>query len=308
MVRSRHGTATRAGHGRRRRAAGTVVLALAMVFGLNGCLYKVALFGDMPYSSSQYSEYETMLGTINATKVAFSTHVGDFQDNTSNCTDSVVQQNITWFDSLVHPLIFTPGDNDWTDCNGPLTRLARLRNLIFRDTGTESRGQTPRALESQAAQGYPENARWVEGRVTYVTIHVVGSSDDKSIKAEFDARRAANIAWLHAAFDLAKTRGDLGIVVLAQSSLRFELAEGDKGAFETMFTSLRDETLAFPGQVLYVHGDGHHFKDDHPMVTVTGDPVANFHRVEVPGGSTIGWVKLTVDDKPDAELFSIALQ
>ncbi len=291
----------------RRRSVGAAALALLMVVGLTGC-YDVALFGDMPYSSSQYTDYERLLADVNRKNVTFSAHVGDFQARTSDCTDSVVERNINWFDSLNKALIFTPGDNDWTDCNAPLTRLARLRDLIFRGTGTESRGHTTRPLVSQAADGFPENARWTEGAVTYVTVHVVGSSDTSGDRTEFNARRAANIAWLHTAFESAKTRNDLGVVIITQASVKFEKAEGLKGSYETMFQAVRSETLGFPGQVLYVHGDSHSFTDDRPMRTVDGSTVSNFRRVEVPGGGPTGWVKLSVNTDPGAQLFSIALQ
>ncbi|WP_426574543.1 hypothetical protein [Aquihabitans sp. McL0605] len=293
------------GRSPRRRVVRAAVLGLALVLGLSGC-YRVALFGDMPYSTSQEGDYQRLLQAVNDADVTFSAHVGDFQASTSNCTDAVVQKNIDWFDSLDHPLIFTPGDNDWTDCSAPTTRLARLRTMIYRDTGTASRGRTTRPLTSQP--GYPENARWTEGPITYVTIHVVGSSDGQSNKAEFDPRRAANISWLHQAFDQAKARSDRGVVVITQSGLRFERAEGDKGAYETMFQALRTETTGFAGEVLYVHGDGHTFTDDHPMRTATGATVANLHRVEVPGGAPSGWVQLTVNPDAGATLFTINLQ
>lgn len=289
-------TITRPARSRTRRVVRGLATATALVVALAGCRYNVALLGDVPYSTSQEPAYERLIDAVNQDGASFSIHVGDFQASTSDCTDAVVQKNIGWFDSFAKPLIFTPGDNDWTDCSDPLVRLDRLRQMVFRTTGTESRGVTTKALISQAS--YPENARWEEPGVTFVTIHVVGSSDGNSNSAEFTARRQANLTWLQQAFASSKARNDKGIVVMAQGDLRMDRAEGAKGAYESIFLALRSETQAFPGQVLYVHGDGHTFKNDQPMVNLSGQTVTNFRRVEVYGGTgTVRWVKLAIDDK-----------
>ena len=61
-------------------------------------------------------------------------HLGDIKNGSSRCDDSYFAQIAAGFSSLTIPLIFTPGDNEWTDChranNGaydPLERLAALR-------------------------------------------------------------------------------------------------------------------------------------------------------------------------------------
>ncbi len=296
---------SRSGRVRRRSLAARTLVSVLLVGSLTGCRYTVALFGDVPYTASQEPAYERLIDDVNADGTRFSVHVGDIQASSSTCTDATVQRNVDWFDAFTAPLVYTPGDNEWTDCSDPLARLARLRTLVHRGTGTASRGAAPRPLVAQA--GYPENARWVEGRVTFVTVHVVGSSDGQSNRTEWTARRAADIAWLQQAFASSRGRGDVGIVVLGHSGLRMERAEGDKGAYESLFQGLRAETVAYPGQVLYVHGDGHTFTDDHPMRAADGTAVPNLHRVEVYGGTgTVRWIRLTVDDQLP-EVFTITV-
>ncbi|HEX2574706.1 MAG TPA: hypothetical protein VHK88_00060, partial [Aquihabitans sp.] len=202
------------------------------------------------------------------------------------------------------PLMYTPGDNEWTDCSNPLVRLQRLRELVYRGDGTTSRGRTTRPLVSQASRGYPENAIWTAGKVTFVTLHVVGSSDGRSNSGEQQARRAADIDWLRRAFAEARQRGDRGVVVVGHAGLRFERAEGDKGAYESLFVELRNQTAFFSGQVLYLHGDGHTFHDDRPMRAPSGQVVGNFRRVEVYGGGTVRWVKIGIDDE-SAGVFTV---
>jgi hypothetical protein len=278
----------------------------ALLLALSGCFpaYRVALFGDVPYSESAEADYDRLIGDVNEDAVAFSSHVGDFKSGSSTCTDEQVQENIGRFDTFTNPLVYTPGDNEWTDCSNSLVRLDQLRALVFRSTGTESRGATTMTLTSQAALGYPENATWTHGPVTFATLHIVGSGDDSSNPSERAARRQADIDWLHQVFLDAESRGDQGVVLIAHAGLRFGSGEGQKGAYESMFLAVRDETLDFTGEVLYVHGDGHTFKNDQPMKTTAGQTVANFRRVEVYGDPDVRWVRLTVTPNGDP-LFSI---
>jgi len=278
----------------------------AIMATLAGCApYRVALFGDVPYTESNEVKYDRLIDNINADDVAFSVHVGDFQAYTSTCTDAQVTENIGRFDRFERPLVYTPGDNEWTDCaNSPTTRLARIRQLVYRGTGTESRGDTTMPLASQDSLGYPENTRWSNGPVTFATLHVVGSNDGAANSTEQTARRKATISWMRQAFDVARSRGDKGIVLLGHASLKITAGEGAKGAYESIFQALREETTNFAGSVLYVHGDGHVYHNDKPMKTVSGSTVNNFRRVEVYGNPTVRWVRLTID--PDSStLFTI---
>jgi hypothetical protein len=59
--------------------------------------------------------------------------------------------------------------------------------------------------------------------------------------------------------------------------------------------ALRDQSLAFPGQVVLVHGDGHYFKIDQPISGPKGGVVANFTRVETFGARNTHWVSATID-------------
>src|SRR6266567_5437978 len=97
-----------------------------------------------------------------------------------------VQPAIANFNSLQCPLVWVPGDNDWTDCWGrygpgtqpysdPLERLAHERQL-FAST-PNSLGQTTLELTRQSLS-YPENVRWTKGWVVYLGLNVQGSNDN----------------------------------------------------------------------------------------------------------------------------------
>ena len=117
--------------------------------------------------------------------------------------------------------MFTPGDNDWTDCDRPnnggynsLERLNHERKVLFSTPYTL--GQHRFRQEVQATP-YVENRRWTLDGVTYATMNVQGSCnnlcDTTPDPAEYAARNAANIAWMQETFGEAKAeaigRGDV---------------------------------------------------------------------------------------------------
>ena len=265
----------------------------------NNAPYDIAVFGDVPYSSSAITKYVRMIDNLNAGTPLFSVHVGDIGPGSSaTCTNAAVDRETARFDTFTRPLMYTPGDNEWTDCGSArLTRLSYIRSTVFRGTGAQSRGRTPMTLESQGASGYPENARWRQGPVTYATLHMVGSKDNYSNRSEHDPRRAATIAWVRQTFAQAKARGDKGVVLLAQIDPKF--SDPSASAFRTMHAAVREETLNFGGQVLYVHGDGHDYINDRPLAGVT-----NLRRVQVEGDGKVSYVKVRVDPT-STELFVV---
>jgi hypothetical protein len=283
--------------------------AAALAAGLTACQppasYDAAIFGDVPYSDAAVTEYVHMISDINAGTFSFAAHLGDIKDHLSPCSDQLLATETARFDTFEDPLVYTPGDNEWADCaSNSLFWLDRIRQVVFRGTGTTSRGQHPMALTSQGGLGYPENARWARAEVTFATLHVVGDGDDQGT-AEGTARRAADITWLHNTFAAARSAGHRGVVILAQCSPY----NGDgtvPSEYRTLMEALRQETLAFGGQVLWVQGDGHAFVDNRPMRTTAGAQVPSFRRVQVEGDTKVSYVKLHVNPTGDP-LFSITL-
>ena len=111
--------------------------------------FQFGLIGDTGYSTEGIEGFERLLTSINAADLRFVVHVGDFENDgrayTRNpsagpmpCTDESFQAVYDSFQSTRHPVILTPGDNDWTDCHGvvarqfePLERLAKVRTMFF---------------------------------------------------------------------------------------------------------------------------------------------------------------------------------
>ena len=136
--------------------------------------YEFGLIGDLPYDEEQEEEFDNLIDEVNeeAADIEFVVHDGDIKGGSTECTDENLQENLDRFDRFETPLVYTPGDNEWTDCHrtgsDPLERLERVREVFFSDP-YYSLGQRVLAVEPQVDEGYPENARWRFGRVTYAT-------------------------------------------------------------------------------------------------------------------------------------------
>jgi hypothetical protein len=155
--------------------------------------YTIGLFGDMPYNTQGKADYPFLLQDINRSNVAFSTFDGDLKAGGDGpCSDSLYTTAIAGFNSLERPLVWVPGDNDWTDCWGrygpgtapfsdPIERLNHERQL-FTST-SQSLGRRTLTLTRQSSEGgkysiYSENVRWSYGPVVYLGLNVQGSNDN----------------------------------------------------------------------------------------------------------------------------------
>jgi hypothetical protein len=68
--------------------------------------------------------------------------------------------------------------------------------------------------------------------------------------------------------------------------------------YRDLLETLSSEALAFPGQVLLIHGDTHWQRIDQPLRDpTTGRPISNFTRLETFGYPLMGWVKVIVDSE-----------
>jgi hypothetical protein len=160
---------------------------------------------------------------MNRAGLAFSVHLGDIKSGSSRCDNAVYGQFKNYLNSLRAPAFYTPGDNEWTDCDRPNNgafvsgeRLAYLRANLF-DTPS-SRDSKRLHVEAQAAP-YIENRRWSKERVTYATLHVVGSDNNRSGDVAPDpvgwaARNEATNRWLQETFADAKQSHSVGVLLV----------------------------------------------------------------------------------------------
>jgi hypothetical protein len=257
-------------------AAGALAVGVALAGKGNGndktFEYAVGLWGDTPYSDVQaLTGVPNLIADMNGQDIEFSVHDGDLKAGNaiagsatpttcqSALQPSIYSQALGYFNSLAKPGIFTPGDNDWTDCdrttNGGFNSLERLqyeRGVFF---GTDlSLGQHPMRIEVQTAPlclgttsptGSPtfatacvENRRWTFHKVTYATLNVQGScnnlcssgaGDPGGDPAEYAAREGADEQWLRETFDEASAQGSAAVMIIWQADPGFDTS-GYQGA------------------------------------------------------------------------------
>lgn len=327
----------------------TLLGCVALLAGMTGCAstpsqssatYSFGLWGDMPYKKAgDDSKLPAVIQSINQSDIAFSIYDGDIKDGSSKCTDDVYTDALKMFGSLSKPVVYVPGDNEWTDChrsnNGgynALERLAHLRRVMY--PTLNSLGQQTMPLEHQgkaAGDRYVENVRFSRGPVVFVGLNVPGSNNNvilnakecsnKSVRtqtqcdesnAEYLERDAANIAWMEESFRKAKEAGARGLVLVLQADVGFDWPETEDtdesllpefSGYRNFMAKVVEQTEKFDGQVLFVHGDTHFFKIDKPLYKPT-KLLPNFTRLQTFGSPSLHWVKVTVS--PDTEaLFQI---
>jgi hypothetical protein len=270
----------------------------------------IAVIGDVPYGTAQEASFGDLIAGINADpKVRVALHVGDIKSGSTTCTDERFAAIKAAFATFEDPVVYTPGDNEWTDChranNGaydPLERLATVRATFFSNPGA-TLGRHPMRVESQPS--LVENVRWVESRVAFATLHVIGSNNglspytglglvDPTVAqtAEVEARIASVLEWIDSTFDTAAA-GDLEGVVLAMQADTWSPTPAS--AQQAIVDRIAQRTAAFDGQILLLQGDSHTYLADNPL----GLP--NFTRVVVHGETLpFEYLRLTINPRDDA--------
>jgi len=302
--------------------------------------FSFGLWGDMPYAKAgDAPKMQALLDSINQSDIAFSMYDGDIKDGSSQCTDAIFSDALKMFGTMKKPVVYVPGDNEWTDChrtnNGgydTLERLTHLRKVMYPTMSSLGQSQMPLEHQGKMGEKYVENTRFNQGGVVFVGINMPGSNNNlvlsakectsKSARnaaqcdaanAEYLERDTANTAWLAASFAQAKAQNARGLVLVVQADPGFDLPETEEldesaapgvSGYRAFMSSLIKETEAFKGQVLFVHGDTHFFKVDKPLYSPT-KLLPNLTRLETFGSPSIHWVRVTVD--PDSQqVFTIA--
>ena len=241
------------------------------------------VIGDTPYSPAETERFHHQIGpAIAQTNPPFVVHYGDFKAGGEACTLELFEARRDQILNLLPGRVFyTPGDNDWTDCDRPfltppLSELAQLdlvRRLFFAQPL-----DIPQDWAVVRQPLFPENARWVQNEVVFATVHVVSTNNGRQeillddIEAALslvEARDQANRVWLEGLFHEANKRKAKAVVVVVQADVT---APGGRGvctafhrincdAFATFREALRRHASQFQEKgnplkpVLLIHGD-----------------------------------------------------
>ena len=270
-----------------------------------------AVIGDVPYGAAQIAAFPGWVDRINAQPgldLAF--HVGDIKNGSSPCTDEYNAMIREQFDRFAMPLLYTPGDNEWTDCHrpaagayNPLERLDAVRAAFYGTPGLTL--GSPMKVASQADLGFPENQSLRTRGIEMATIHVVGSNNDRAPwtglgqstptpeqLAEESDRMAAAIDLVKDTFARARQTHARAVAVFQQADM-FDPSyqpTWDLSAFRPLVQTLVDEASTYDGEVYLFDGDSHVYNVDRPVAS--GSRWLGIYDVE---GSADNLTRITVD-------------
>lgn len=283
----------------------------------NAKTFQFIAIGDTSYVSS--SQLDQLVDRINREPTRFTIHVGDIKSGSSLCSDDMFARVYSQFMAFDKPLIYTPGDNEWTDChrknNGPydpIERLHKIRGMFF--SSDQSLGRQPLTLEQQSSQaafrGFPENRLWALYNISFATIHMVGSNNNDQPELpssrEFKLRNEANIAWMKEAFAVAHKRNDKAIVFAMQADTFYDPSKPPESGFIDWLNAFQLEVSSWKKPVLLIQGDSHVFKVDRPL-DGKGVGLDLVQRLVVPGAQMTDAVVIEVDPESATKIFTVRL-
>jgi hypothetical protein len=277
--------------------------------------FKFMVLGDMPYNiPDDYARYERLIAQINQQKPSFTIFIGDTKSGSTPCSDEYNAKVKAYFDRYDSPLIYSIGDNEWTDCHRPLAgsydpleRLDKLRATFFNNK--ESQGKRHLSLVRQADidpqySKYVENSYWVKNSFIFVNLHIPGSNNNfernEQAKAEYRERNEANLGWIKQMFAKAVSKEYPGIIFAYQADMFYspnQLTDLDSGYRDTLLAFTKGaQDLRKP--VLLIHGDSHRLIIDQPL-KADKDVLENVLRMQVMGEKQIQAVEVNVTPKAE---------
>jgi hypothetical protein len=278
--------------------------------------YEFALIGDYPYTGRDERGMPNLVRDIRRqTDLAFVVHLGDLHNpRMTDCSEELFRARHDLLMDLQHPLIYTPGDNDWADCKEqPEHYLQLIRNIFFADP-QRSNGVNAFAVRSQGSgDEFPElveNVMWEYQGVVYASMHMLLPALLPFGDEVADYRQRlirAGEAWMDEAFAMAAERDAKAVFLFTQASLwpisgnpqlinllYPELLELTP-TFDQFRLKLVEHVRAFKKPVVMANGDTHYFRIDKPLLDAGNDPLQTFTRVEGFGTPHGHWVRVRVE-------------
>lgn len=285
--------------------------------------FTFTVIGNVPDRAEDVAPVRALLDAIDAEHPAFVVHLGNLKGRDEACSDTLLEARHDLLDSLIAPVIYIPGDHDWSDCQrpaagsfDPVERLLRLRELFYPDDNTL--GQRTMTVMRQSDQAkfrsYRENTRWTMNDVLFVTLNVPGDNNNYKTaggrNGEYEDRLEANRQWLARAFAVARQRKMAGVVVMMQADPLFEdgwerrrapnlfdglLRRRSHDGYLALKRQMRSLTRDYDGAVLLIHGASQTFMLDRPLKDEDGRPDAHVMRARTYGSPVLDrWLDVSV--------------
>lgn len=259
-----------------------------------------AVISDIPYSDSEYAVLEHPDGVIAKAIKALNPlvliHLGDFKLARASCSDELFRDRYRQIAQLnPHKTVYTPGDNDWTDCDrltlnfskryDELERLEFLRQLFF----TQDELQLSKDIVGLTRQeGFTDNATWQLDNVLFATIHLPGTNNGRSQIERSDKNDALNAAdqrdhyneeWIIKLFQTARSHSSIESIVLAFHADIYEYDTDKKPAcsketrtacdgYQKIRELIKTQAIQYKKPVLTMHGDSLPYCFNQPDETI----------------------------------------
>jgi hypothetical protein len=276
----------------------------------------IAVYGDAPYfdktdptdhklqQSKEFAATPAFIDQVNADPdVQMVAHVGDIHSGQETCREDYDRAIFGLWSSYEDPLVYTPGDNEWSDCSklpgqapatNPADNLALVRSIFFANPGY-TLGQNASKVASQAdvaARGngdadeidFVENVEFVKGGTLFMTANIPGGSNndadpwapsvvkpDNPLEQQNERiqRTHADLDWLDRSFAIAQREQSIHQVVIFEQADMWDSADSANPShlanYEPFVNSIADHTLALGKPVLLLNGDTHVYRSDNPL-------------------------------------------
>ena len=273
--------------------------------------FSFGLIGDIPYFEGEADSLKNMINEMNLYPLAFVIHVGDFKKEKEPCTDKLYHSRKKLFEMSRHPLIYTPGDNDWADCQHdssvsrtrnnpefyPINRLMLIRSLFFKGNPFhQDQLKISRQSENPAYFDFLENLKWTYNKILFATFNMPGDAKGKhDLTGKYHVKRIkAALQWVDGSFNLAGKLNSPGIVLITHANPWISKKEAH--GYLELIRALKKNTIKFDKPVLFIHGDSHKFRVDKPLKIKEGEKpiLEKFNRLESFGAPNPYWVKVNV--------------
>ncbi len=155
-------------------------------------------------------------------------------------------------------------------------KVLSLFEITYFFAPDKSLGKQVQALEHQAKEGFPENARFNRNGISFITAHIVGSNNNMqtignmATIGEFFDRSQASTDWLVESFDLA-AGADVVVVAIHADMFEhdFNLYKNERllrhSGFLQFGSALQKAARKFGKPVLLIFGDSHEHRIFQPF-------------------------------------------
>jgi len=273
--------------------------------------FSFAVIGDQPYNNLLEPATDSLINTISKEPdVHWILHLGDIKGGAEPCSDSLIIRRLAQLQRSEKPLVYVPGDNEWTDChrasNGGYDTQERLQFLRANAFSTaRSMGIRPFPVRQQTEHPFPEHLMWQQGSTLFISLNIPGSNNDLRNPDSLRQREKAIDAWLAQAEKLFEnaTLSPTESIIAIQGNPIDGSGLGKQDGYAAFKQRLVGYINTTQRPVLLLHGDTHRFKWDRPSLKKyagTAQTDALFYRAEGWGHPFINtWVKIKVTPGAD---------